>query len=204
MTELKVVCDCGQKYKFDVEPVNGQMPFTVACPICQRDGTAKANALLQQMLVFKMVEPAPAAAAPVPPPIAPIAPPPAAAPARLRVNVAAPTEVPATSPATAAPPTIGGIARRAVAPAAEQTGKKPSFAMGLLGALIGASVGAILYFTIYKITGPFFLLRYILALGVGGLAGWLANLLGKGEGSKELGGLAAVFTIVGIPAAQFF
>ena len=30
MIELKVHCDCGQKYKFDVEPVNNQMPFTVA------------------------------------------------------------------------------------------------------------------------------------------------------------------------------
>jgi cytochrome c553 len=54
--------------------------------------------------------------------------------------------------------------------AVEQTGKPPSFAMGLLGALIGASVGAVLYFTIFKITGPFFLLRYVLALGVGGAA----------------------------------
>ena len=76
--------------------------------------------------------------------------------------------------------------------------------MGLLGAFIGALVGGIVYFAIYKMTGPFFLLRYVLALGVGGLAGWLANLLGKGEGSKELGGLAAVFTIVGILAAQYF
>jgi hypothetical protein len=27
MIELKVHCDCGQRYKFDVEPVNNQMPF---------------------------------------------------------------------------------------------------------------------------------------------------------------------------------
>jgi len=27
--ELKVVCDCGQKFKFEVEPVNGQMPFNI-------------------------------------------------------------------------------------------------------------------------------------------------------------------------------
>lgn len=44
--ELKVHCDCGQKFKFDVEPVNNRMPFTVACPICHRDGTEKANAML--------------------------------------------------------------------------------------------------------------------------------------------------------------
>ncbi|MGA9451566.1 MAG: hypothetical protein WBW41_09535 [Verrucomicrobiia bacterium] len=85
-----------------------------------------------------------------------------------------------------------------------QPGRKPSFALGLLGALIGASVGAAIYFAIFKITGPFFMLRYVLALGVGGLTGWLAHVLGKGEGSKELGGLAALFTIIGILAAQYF
>jgi hypothetical protein len=88
--------------------------------------------------------------------------------------------------------------------ASEEPGKKPNFAMGLLGALIGALIGAAIYYFIYKATGRVFLLRYVLALGVGGLAGWLANLLGKGEGSKELGGLAAVFTVIGIIGAQYF
>ena len=74
MTELKVHCDCGQKYKFDVEPVNGQMPFTVACPICKRDGTAKANEMLQQMAIFKPLDQAPASILSAPPP--PVAPPP--------------------------------------------------------------------------------------------------------------------------------
>lgn len=71
MIELKVQCGCGQKYKFDVEPVSGQMPFTVACPICGVDGTAKADALLQQMPEFQAVPPPPLIAS-------------AAAPARLR------------------------------------------------------------------------------------------------------------------------
>ncbi len=48
--ELKVVCSCGQKFKFDVEPVDGRMPFTVNCPVCHRDGTAAANALLAEQL----------------------------------------------------------------------------------------------------------------------------------------------------------
>jgi hypothetical protein len=29
MMEIKVHCLCGQKFKFDVEPVNGAMPFPV-------------------------------------------------------------------------------------------------------------------------------------------------------------------------------
>lgn len=103
MIELKVHCDCGQKYKFDVEPVNGRMPFTVACPVCKADGTVRANALLQQMAVFKMVEPPPAlTTASAPAPIAPVAPP--AGPSRLRVNVAAPAASQAAAPDTPPPP----------------------------------------------------------------------------------------------------
>jgi hypothetical protein len=233
MIELKVHCDCGQKYKFDVEPVNGKMPFTVACPICKRDGTAKANVLLQQMSIFKMVEPAPGptpastapppvrvsvapsvAAATAPPPIAPapIAPPPpaAAGPAKLRINTSAHAEAPAPSegappplaPALgAAPPPIGARPRLGMtAPAAVEPGKEPSFAMGLLGGFAGALIGGIIYYIIYKTTG----LRIgLLALGVGGLAGWAANFLGKGEGSKELGGITAVFVIACVIGAQY-
>jgi hypothetical protein len=44
--DLKVVCQCGQKFKFDVEPVNGRMSFTVNCPVGNADGTAAANALI--------------------------------------------------------------------------------------------------------------------------------------------------------------
>jgi hypothetical protein len=90
MIELKVYCDCGQKYKFEVEPVNGQMPFTVACPICKRDGTAKANQTLQQLVVFKPigVEPNTVSAAVAPPPAPAYAA--APAPAAPRVSLASP------------------------------------------------------------------------------------------------------------------
>lgn len=64
--EIKIQCDCGQKFKFDVEPVHGRMPFTVNCPVCGVDGTARANVLLQQLLP--------------PQPISSVAPPPAPAP----------------------------------------------------------------------------------------------------------------------------
>jgi hypothetical protein len=202
MMEVKVQCDCGQKYKFDVEPVNGRMPFTVACPICGADGTAKANAILRETIVYQI----PAPTSPLPPP----PPPPAPEPIRVRIGGSA------AAPPSSAPPPISplgtpaplarpmtGFAQKAVAGAPAQPERKPSFALGLLGALIGASVGTVIYFAIFKITGPFFLLRYVLALGVGGLTGWLANLLGRGEGSKELGGLAALFTVIGILAAQY-
>ena len=207
MIELKVYCDCGQKYKFDVKPVNGQMPFTVACPICRRDGTTKANELLQQMAVFKQVEPAPAPIAPPPFVPKPTAPPPIGAPppapSRMRVNMPAPAATPAP-PAADAPPPIGARPRPGAAgmAAATATGpaKKPSFGMGILGGFIGALIGSLIYYLIYKTTG----VRIFLALGVGALAGAGAHWLGKGEGSKELGGITVVFVIVGILAAQYF
>jgi hypothetical protein len=85
--------------------------------------------------------------------------------------------------------------------AAQNPPKKSSFGMGLLGGLIGALVGATIYFLIFKFTG----LRFkLLAVGVGALAGWFAEHLGKGEGSKELGGITAVFVLAGIIGAQYF
>lgn len=220
MTELKVYCDCGQKYKFEVEPVNGRMPYAVTCPICNRDGTAKANEQLQQMAIFKPIDQAPTpvqSAAPASsialPPIGAPPPPPAGAP-RLRINATAHAAEPQTA-AVAAPPPIGPTHETALPPTsgrprigamaatAGEPAENTSFAMGLLGALIGALVGATLYFFIYKAIGPMIFLRYFLAMGVGGLTGWLASLLGKGEGSKELGALAAVFTIIGIIGAQY-
>jgi hypothetical protein len=206
MMEVKVQCDCGQKYKFDVEPVNGRMPFTVACPICGADGTDKANAILRETIVYQI---------PAPPSWQPPTPPPQPAPEQpgLRVNIPSagapsPSTPPPISPLPALPAPIGqrgtSFAQGAAAGAQPKTGRKPSFALGLLGGFLGALVGAAIYFAIFKITGPFFMLRYVLALGVGGLTGWLAHMLGKGEGSKELGGLAAAFTVVGILAAQYF
>lgn len=40
---IKIECECGQHYAFDVEPVNGRMPAQVACPSCGIDGTTTAN-----------------------------------------------------------------------------------------------------------------------------------------------------------------
>jgi hypothetical protein len=208
--ELKVVCQCGQKYKFDVEPVNGRMPFTVSCPVCNLDGTAAANALLNEkrgtqpinLAAISAPPPPPVAATvpPPPPPIAPIA-------GGLKISRHAPEPAPAsTLPPDAptsdnpAPPPIGAIRPFAVV-AAQNPTKKPNFGMGLLGGFVGALVGATVYFLIFKFTG---LRIKLLAIGVGALAGWLAELLGKGEGSKELGVITAVLVLTGIVGAQYF
>jgi hypothetical protein len=46
MIPIKIQCECGQKYAFDVEPVGGRLPTAVACPICGTDGTEMANAFI--------------------------------------------------------------------------------------------------------------------------------------------------------------
>lgn len=45
--EVKIQCDCGARYKFDVAPLNGRMPQKVSCPGCGMDGTPAANAILR-------------------------------------------------------------------------------------------------------------------------------------------------------------
>ena len=62
MIPIKIQCSCGQRYSFEVEPVNGAMPSPVACPVCGADGTAVANGAIAQSLAAAPVEaPAPAA-----------------------------------------------------------------------------------------------------------------------------------------------
>src|SRR5688572_29734334 len=41
--EVKVLCGCGTKFAFEVEPANGQMPVSVFCPGCNADVTGIAN-----------------------------------------------------------------------------------------------------------------------------------------------------------------
>ena len=59
---IKIECECGTRYKFDVEPVDGRMPVEVACPHCGLDGTGEANRLIE-------IELARLSGAPVPPKI---------------------------------------------------------------------------------------------------------------------------------------
>lgn len=34
MIPIKILCPCGAKYSFEAEPVDGQMPGSIACPKC--------------------------------------------------------------------------------------------------------------------------------------------------------------------------
>jgi hypothetical protein len=46
MIPVKIQCGCGQRYAFDIEPVCGRMPRSVACPVCGADGTGAANEVI--------------------------------------------------------------------------------------------------------------------------------------------------------------
>jgi uncharacterized protein YxjI len=73
--EIKILCGCGTKYKFDVEPVNGRMPVAAICPGCGTNGTFEANRQIAERL---------GAASQTPPPPAPaVSQPPAVAGLRL-------------------------------------------------------------------------------------------------------------------------
>jgi cytoskeletal protein RodZ len=45
---IKIQCSCGSKYAFEVDPVEGRMPFAVHCPTCQAEGTERANQLIAE------------------------------------------------------------------------------------------------------------------------------------------------------------
>ncbi len=165
--ELKVICNCGQKYKFDVEPVNCQMPFVVNCPVCGIDGTHLANAQLSQM------PSAPLAAPPPPQRLtpAPAPPPRAAAPSSHAAAPAIPKYL-QTNPATA----------------------NNSFPLGILGALLGAALGVGLMVGFYMFAGFKFPLAGTL---MGALIGVGARIMYKGTSSSLGGvcALIAFFTI---------
>ena len=52
MIPIKILCDCGQKYAFDVETIGGRIAHDVQCPVCGRDGTLAANQIMAEHLAL--------------------------------------------------------------------------------------------------------------------------------------------------------
>src|SRR5882724_10061000 len=140
MAEIKIECDCGQRFKFEVEPVHGRMPFPVTCPSCGADGTEKANAILQ--------ETAATPAAPLPSVTSP-----PRAPEQIGVRIRAPETHPPPPPA----PPFGSSSAAGTGPfgqspprppspgpAAASARAKPAEKSNLLLGTVGAVVAGIL------------------------------------------------------------
>lgn len=48
--EIKILCECGVKFKFDVEPRDGRSPGPVHCPSCGKDQTAATDEKIREQL----------------------------------------------------------------------------------------------------------------------------------------------------------
>jgi isopentenyl diphosphate isomerase/L-lactate dehydrogenase-like FMN-dependent dehydrogenase len=53
MIPVKIICACGQKYAFDVEPVGCKMPMPVFCPACGCEGTRDAEQFIAKIINAK-------------------------------------------------------------------------------------------------------------------------------------------------------
>lgn len=92
--DIKIVCGCGQKYIFEVNPEDGLMPGTVICPACGADGTQDASEILRILAPEAVAQPA--AVTTVPPPVAAKSGP---------IRVSSPVTPPAPPPPPIPPPT---------------------------------------------------------------------------------------------------
>lgn len=187
--ELKVACDCGQKYKFDVEPVGRQMPFLVNCPVCGVDGTPAANQLLAEHFANAVPAP-PTSAEPTP------------GPSGLRIN---------RPPAPAAPPPLAAATPPSPLPGARPVApvrlmKTPidapkdfNMGLGILGAFLGSAVGAALVYGFFlwaQFRFPF------TGTVIGLFAGFGARLLARGTDTM-LGFVAAAFALITVVGVFF-
>ena len=171
--ELKIVCGCGQKIAFDVEPVNGRMPVKAACPSCGADGTETANNILAQHFPNR--------------------------PAPIPVMLSAQSVM---APASPTPPPIRGTPRP-IAPigpvvkSAAKPSKEFSMGLGILGAFAGAALGAALMIGFYQWVGFRFPLT---GVGAGALSGYGARLLGRGTHTTLgiISGALALVSILGV------
>lgn len=107
LKEIKVVCACGARYKFDLELAEKEMPGAVTCPGCQADLTALANEEIRNYITKHAADLAPSAVAPTAAPAAApgAAPRPAPAPAPITAPaVASAAEAPPATAEPVAPP----------------------------------------------------------------------------------------------------
>jgi hypothetical protein len=171
--ELKVLCDCGQKYAFDVEPIANQMPFIVNCPSCGKDGTSTANSILAETSTASVVSVK------------------AAGPIRLSVSVpVAQTTLPVQPPHAPPPVRVPELKAPRQWEKADMT-QTHSLALGFVGALVGAILGVCIMVGWRMVIG--FVMPAV-GLLIGVLAGFGARLLYKGT-DVSLGAIAAVITL---------
>jgi hypothetical protein len=183
--EIKITCGCGQKYIFEFDPENGQVPAAVNCPACGADGTREANDILTQIFPESPTEPAAERVAPAPAvaeggPVRPV-----------RLTMAASPPPPPPPPARApAPQPIRPVMVAPTPPPEDAV--EFSLGRGIGGAVLGAALGAGLMYGFFVLVGFRFPL---MGVGIGALAGYGARLLARGTDST-LGIIAGALALV--------
>ena len=210
--EVKILCPCGAKYKFDVEPLYGKLPGPVSCPVCQADGTALGNEIITQQLgsdpsaAAVRVQPAPITVSPTSSRSGFVAPTVARSSKDLQPGVAAPPQPAVAAPIPAATPRLAVPHSAPIAIAAEpapapvlaaappvrppKIEMEPSFTRGLVGIAAASFVGLLLWFGITVLLG--LKIKWI-AIGIGAMIGWAGQAFAK-EKSLRLGIAAASAT----------
>ena len=186
LVEIKIHCDCGTKYKFEVEPLKGRMPQRVFCPGCGFEGTGEANQRLHEKL-------------PATPPVATQAEPISKMPdalTRADIITASAVEVLPPAPLPGRPFADASPSARRIEGSSNAT--RSRFLAGLTGAILTGTVGALAWFFLIKVTG------YEIgfgAWGVGLLVGTGTRGLGR-EGSRGLAVAAAMCALAAIAGGQ--
>lgn len=182
MIPVKIECACGQRFAFDVEPVNGRMPTSVVCPACGVDGTNSANAIIAQALAAQPTAAPMRIPTPAPAPVVfrPESPAPAAA-AGLRLNVPAASGPPPIPPQAATPRgrMAAPVAKRPKAGkdgwATEETGLNK---LGTYITVLPPIMAAMLPWGIMGVDLP--VLPVCIVMAVCGSIGGAINVLGRG------------------------
>jgi hypothetical protein len=196
--DVVVPCDCGTRFSFSVEPVNGRLPegAELLCPNCGKDGVPLANRVIGEDLRRQQREQArkdQESAAQQPkkngwltkkkepqfdPP---------AKPDPYSTSYSAPTYDPYAS----------GVEKNKGDGSVYQG---PNRVRGIIGALLGGLIGAAIWAASVYYTG--YEIRYV-AVGVGGLAGLGSRWLGGGR-DYHLGLFASACAFVAILVGVYF
>ena len=170
--EIKILCTCGTKFKFDVEPVRGRMPAPANCPSCGADATDQANAIIKSTLAAETPTPQPTA-----PPAGPAASP---QPGGLRISRSpSPAAEPSATPESPPPPPR--VAPVRAIQAATPAKSSNNLVKGISALLIFLVAG----FGAWKVGKKWFK-RLNLVADVASAAGSASVDKGESEGAKNL------------------
>lgn len=179
MVEIKVLCPCGTKFKFDTEPVDRRIAAPVQCPSCGEDATALANAQLATLQPAQPVKTGLSIARPVP------------------VVQAAPA--PAVSEEGLEPLKSASPRKSSLRPAVTLPSTEPSLPLAITGALVGGLLGMLIWYGVLRYTG---ISVGWIAWGVGAATGLGAKLFGRG-GNTAFAAVAAITALVAILGGKY-